>query len=101
MRSDATTNQPSDALDNLVALEIARDPSFAEEWATFNAALELRLKRKATGLSQEEIGRRIGVDQSGVARLEQDPSRVSMRRFSAYLAALGYRLAIVEADDPA
>lgn len=89
---------PRDALQDLIQREIARDPAFADEWADFTAALDLRLKRKAAGLTQEDVAQRIGVDQSAVARLERNPGGVSMKRFRAYLRALGCEVQIVPAS---
>ena len=92
------TMPENDALGDLVGRIVAREPEFAAEWAAFTAALDLRMKRKAAGLSQADVGERLGIDQSGVARIERDPSGVSLKRFRTYLAVLGYEITIVPID---
>jgi DNA-binding XRE family transcriptional regulator len=66
-----------------------------EEYATLNALLRAR---KASGLTQDEIARRMGTTKSAVSRLEasfgnakHSPSFATLRK---YAAALGKRVEV-------
>ncbi len=59
----------------------------------------LRALRDARGLSQAQLGDRIGVSQRRIATIEASPGRASFDQLSRIIAALGGRLAI--ADLPA
>jgi HTH-type transcriptional regulator/antitoxin HipB len=48
----------------------------------------LRSLRKAKGLSQQQLGELLGVGQSRIARIENQPGSVSVDQFLAVLAAL-------------
>ncbi len=54
----------------------------------------LRALRKARGMSQVELGRRLGLSQTRVARIEGDPLSVSVERLFTVLAALGVRVSL-------
>lgn len=54
----------------------------------------LRALRKAKGLSQAELGRRLGLSQARVARIEGDPLSVSVEQLLRVCAALGVRVAL-------
>jgi HTH-type transcriptional regulator/antitoxin HipB len=58
----------------------------------------LRELRRRQGLSQAELGQRIGVSQSRLARIEGDPSSVSFDQLLDLLHALGTQL-VLETDD--
>ena len=49
----------------------------------------LRALRKAKGWSQAELGRRLGLSQARVARIEGEPLSISVEQFLRVLAALG------------
>ncbi|MEO6874828.1 MAG: helix-turn-helix domain-containing protein [Opitutaceae bacterium] len=59
----------------------------------------LRALRDSRGLSQAQLGDRIGVSQRRIAAIEAAPGRASFDQLSRIIAALGARLAI--ADLPA
>jgi len=59
----------------------------------------LRALRDSRGLSQAQLGDRIGVSQRRIAAIEASPGRASFDQLSRIVAALGGRLAI--ADLPA
>jgi HTH-type transcriptional regulator/antitoxin HipB len=59
----------------------------------------LRALRDSCGLSQAQLGNRIGVSQRRIAAIEAVPGRASFDQISRMVAALGGRLAI--ADLPA
>lgn len=52
----------------------------------------LRSFRKARGLTQAALGARAGLDQPRIAKIERDPSRVSVGQLLALLTALGVRV---------
>ncbi len=54
----------------------------------------LRSLRKARGLSQAELGSRLGVGQTRVARIEGNPTAVSVEQLLEVLGALGVRLVL-------
>lgn len=54
----------------------------------------LRALRKARGLSQAELGSRLGVGQTRVARIEGNPTAVSVEQLLELLGALGVRLVL-------
>jgi HTH-type transcriptional regulator/antitoxin HipB len=57
-------------------------------------ATHLRAFRKARGLSQAELGVRLGVGQTRVARIEANPTAVSVEQLLEVLGALGVRLVL-------
>jgi HTH-type transcriptional regulator / antitoxin HipB len=58
----------------------------------------LRALRKSRGLSQAALGQMLGVGQTRVARIEGDPSAVSVEQLIAVLAALNVRLVLRDND---
>ena len=54
----------------------------------------LRALRKARGLSQVQLGAALGVGQTRIARIERDPTAVSVEQFLALLGALGVQLVL-------
>lgn len=54
----------------------------------------LKALRSAKGLSQEETGQLLGVNQKRIARIEADPSRTSVAQIAKLVALLGGRLVI-------
>ena len=56
--------------------------------------LDLRALRRARGLSQTELARRLGISQSDLSKLERR-SDVRLSTLRAYVAALGGNLAVV------
>lgn len=56
----------------------------------------LRALRDSRGLSQAQLGDRIGVSQRRIAAIEASPGRASFDQLSRIVAALGGRLAIVD-----
>jgi HTH-type transcriptional regulator/antitoxin HipB len=59
----------------------------------------LRSLRKARGLTQAELGRRVGRSQNRIARIESEPERASFEQIARLIAILGGRLVVQEADD--
>lgn len=49
----------------------------------------LRSLRKAAGLTQAELGVRLGIEQARVAKIERNPGSVSFEQLLAVLNALG------------
>jgi HTH-type transcriptional regulator/antitoxin HipB len=49
----------------------------------------LRSLRKARGLTQAQLGERMGLDQTRIAKIERDPSLVSLAQILQICAALG------------
>src|SRR5436305_3983353 len=54
----------------------------------------LRALRKARGLSQAELGSRLGVGQTRIARIEGNPAAISVEQLLEVLGALGVRLVL-------
>lgn len=52
----------------------------------------LRSLRKAQGLTQAQVGALVGLDQTRVAKIERDPSLVSLGQLMQLLAALRVRI---------
>lgn len=60
----------------------------------------LRALRKARGLSQAALGRLLGVGQTRVARIEGDPTAISVEQLIEMLAALNVRLVLRDTEAP-
>lgn len=60
----------------------------------------LRSLRKSRGLSQVQLGAALGVGQTRVARIERDPTAVSVEQFLALLGALGVQM-VLRSNRPA
>lgn len=58
----------------------------------------LRSFRKARGLTQAQLGRLVGIDQTRIARIEKDPHRVSVNVLMKVLAALRVRVLLQPID---
>jgi HTH-type transcriptional regulator / antitoxin HipB len=54
----------------------------------------LRSFRKARGLSQARLGAVLGVGQARIARIEHDPTLVSVEQFLELLGALGVQMVL-------
>jgi HTH-type transcriptional regulator / antitoxin HipB len=61
-------------------------------------AAHLRSLRKSRGLTQAQLGRMVGIDQSRIARIERNPERVSVQTLLQMLAKLRVRLLLDPAD---
>ena len=59
----------------------------------------LRSFRKARGLTQAQLGRLVGIDQSRITRIEHNPDRVSVHTLLQLLTALRVRV-LLEPLDP-
>ncbi|MDB5846756.1 MAG: hypothetical protein JWP29_508 [Rhodoferax sp.] len=56
----------------------------------------LRSLRQARGLTQEQLGQRIGVSQKRIARIEAAPEKTAYDQIARIVTALGCRLVIDE-----
>ena len=56
----------------------------------------LRSMRQASGLTQAQLGERIGVTQKRIARIEAAPEVTAFDQIARMVAAMGYRLMIDE-----
>jgi HTH-type transcriptional regulator/antitoxin HipB len=54
----------------------------------------LRSLRKSRGLNQVQLGAVLGVGQTRIARIERDPTAVSVEQFLAVLGALGVQMVL-------
>jgi transcriptional regulator with XRE-family HTH domain len=62
--------------------------------------MNIRDARMQAGISQSELGRQVGLDQSGISRLERGERQVTVEMLKALATALGVSpLALLE-DDP-
>jgi HTH-type transcriptional regulator / antitoxin HipB len=59
----------------------------------------LRSFRKARGLTQAELGRLVGLDQTRITRIERNPERISVHTLLQLLIALRVRV-LLEPLDP-
>lgn len=59
----------------------------------------LRSFRKARGLTQVQLGQLVGLDQTRVAKIERDPSRVSVGQLLQLLAVLNVRVLLEQAGN--
>ena len=59
-------------------------------------AAHLRALRKARGLSQAALGDSLGVGQTRIARIEGNPTAISVEQLIAVLGALGVQLVLRE-----
>jgi transcriptional regulator with XRE-family HTH domain len=57
-------------------------------------ATHLRALRHAQRLTQAQLGRLVGLHQSRIAKIERDPSLVSMRQILKILNALGVQVVL-------
>ncbi len=62
-------------------------------------ANHLRSFRKARGLTQAALGELTGLDQTRIAKIERDPTRVSVGQLLRLLAALQVRVLLDPASD--
>lgn len=58
----------------------------------------LRSLRKARGLSQTNLGARMGLSQSRIARMENAPTQISVDALLQLLSALGVQMVLSDAD---
>lgn len=54
----------------------------------------LRSLRKSRGLNQVQLGAVLGVGQTRIARIERDPTAISVDQFLALLGALGAQMVL-------
>jgi HTH-type transcriptional regulator / antitoxin HipB len=54
----------------------------------------MRALRKAKGLSQADLGLRLGLSQARIARIEGEPLSISTEQLLAVLAALGVQMVL-------
>lgn len=57
-------------------------------------AAHLRSLRKSQGLTQAQLGAKVGLDQTRIAKIERDPGVVSLHQLLEILTALGVRLSL-------
>ena len=58
----------------------------------------LRSLRKARGLTQAQLGRMVGIDQSRITRIERNPEKVSVQTLLQLLTKLRVRLLLQPLD---
>lgn len=60
-----------------------------------SAAAHLSYARRKAGLSQRELGRRAGVTQASISRIEEDKTSPRFETLERLLAACGFELEVV------
>jgi HTH-type transcriptional regulator/antitoxin HipB len=55
---------------------------------------QLRALRKARGLNQAQLGMALGVGQTRIARIERDPTAISVEQFLNVLNILGVQMVL-------
>ena len=93
---DDTDTEGQDFLSELLDEYAACDPTFPQlyESAVRERAL-LRLlaeKRKAAGISQRELARRMGTSQPAIARLERGEADPKLSTLARFAAAIGQQV---------
>jgi HTH-type transcriptional regulator/antitoxin HipB len=63
-------------------------------------ATHLRALRRRLGLTQAELGVRLGVEQARVAKIERNPGSISVDQLLQLLTALEVRLLLETPDGP-
>jgi HTH-type transcriptional regulator/antitoxin HipB len=61
-------------------------------------ALHLRSLRRARGLTQAQLGRLLGMDQTRIAKIERHPDKVSVQTVLQLLTALRVRVLLQPLD---
>lgn len=61
-------------------------------------ATHLRSFRKARGLTQAQLGRMVGIDQTRITRIERNPDRLGVHTLLQILAALRVRVLLQPLD---
>ncbi len=61
----------------------------------------LRSLRRTRGFTQAALGELVGLDQTRIAKIERDPSRVSVGQLIALLSALGVQITLATTSKPA
>jgi len=59
-------------------------------------SLVLIARRRALGLSQHDVAKKIGLSQPRYSQLESDPARLTITRFLSLLGVLGLELQLQE-----
>jgi ribosome-binding protein aMBF1 (putative translation factor) len=89
----------SDLMREIEAEAQAEGPEAVEELETFREyfrlARELAAARKAKGLSQEQLARRCGVNQSEISDIERGRANPTFRTLQTLARNLGRRVALV------
>ncbi len=60
----------------------------------------LQDRRKHRGLTQQELGARVGLIQSAIARAESNPGRMTTERLFRLLSGLGLELVLRDRTEP-
>jgi HTH-type transcriptional regulator/antitoxin HipB len=68
--------------------------------AASQVSQQLRALRKARGLSQAELGKRLGLSQSRIARMERAPTQISVDALLQMLAVLKVRMVLSDNAAP-
>ena len=76
---------------------MSKPPSLQLQSAS-QLADHLRAFRKARALTQAQLGRLVGLDQTRIAKIERDPSRVSVATLLQLLAVLRVRVVLQPVD---
>lgn len=65
---------------------------------TTQLAAHLRSLREARGLTQQQLGERVGLHQSRIAKIERNPGLVSMGQLLQILSALDMQIVLQSRD---
>ena len=68
--------------------------------ATEQLSMHLRSIRKARGLTQAQLGERLGLNQARIGKIERDPANVSTGQLLDILAVLGVRVLLRARETP-
>lgn len=86
-------------LDGVIAEHSEKSAEFREQYAQERLAVSLSEARRKAGLTQAEVGKKIGKNQTAIARLELDPYKTKTETLAAYLVAIGLKDPIKAALD--
>ncbi|HEX4961143.1 MAG TPA: helix-turn-helix transcriptional regulator [Thermoanaerobaculia bacterium] len=77
---------------------VARDPEFADDlesgYVDFKVGALLRQAREKTGLTQEEVAKRLETKKSAISRIESSAGSIRFSTLERYARAIGWQLAL-------
>jgi HTH-type transcriptional regulator / antitoxin HipB len=85
-------------LTKYVAARAARDPEFADDlesgYTDFKVGALLRQAREKTGLTQEQVAKRLETKKSAISRIESSAGSIRFSTLERYARAIGWQLAL-------
>ncbi|MFN0278800.1 MAG: helix-turn-helix domain-containing protein [Pyrinomonadaceae bacterium] len=70
------------------------DPEFAEGYENFKIGVLLQISREQTGMTQEEVARKLGTKKSAISRIENHAEDIRLSTLHKYAKALGKKVSV-------